>query len=154
MIRRLQLIKGEGFSLIEVVLALGIISFALVGIMGLFPIALKSSQESQRETRATIIAQQIVNDLRSLPGPNTIIVTNTNVSGASAAQPVNLGVNNNISLSFDANGEVLGGGGIANAAFAVNVQTTPNLPLAGISRVQTTVTSQGSSYQFITFLDQ
>jgi type II secretory pathway pseudopilin PulG len=56
-------IRRAAFSLIEIVLALGIISFALVGIMGLFPVAMKSAQESQRETRSAHIAQQIFSDL-------------------------------------------------------------------------------------------
>ena len=49
--------SGRGFSLIEVVLALGIISFAIVGIIGLMPVAMKSAGDSMRETDATFIAR-------------------------------------------------------------------------------------------------
>ena len=45
---------AQAFSLIEIVLALGVISFAIVGIMGLFPVAMRAAQESQSETRATL----------------------------------------------------------------------------------------------------
>ena len=42
--------------MVEIVLAIGIISFALVGILGLIPAAMDSAIKSQRETQATCIA--------------------------------------------------------------------------------------------------
>lgn len=55
----------KGFSLIEIVLALGIMSFALVGILGLFPIALDTATESKAETRIGLIAQSISAEISS-----------------------------------------------------------------------------------------
>jgi len=51
--------RSKGFSLVEVALAMGIIGFAIVGVIGLFPTALKTAQKSQRETRATHIARKV-----------------------------------------------------------------------------------------------
>ncbi len=55
------------FSLIEVVLALGIIAFALVAILGMIPVALESNRASIDETRATEIAGQVFATLSSQP---------------------------------------------------------------------------------------
>ncbi len=54
---------AAAFTLIEIVLAIGVISFALVAIMGLFPVAMTSSADSQRETQAALIARRIFSDL-------------------------------------------------------------------------------------------
>lgn len=61
----------DAFTLIEIVLALGILTFALVGILGLFPIALASARDSKSETMAILIAQSIAADLRSLQQSGT-----------------------------------------------------------------------------------
>ncbi len=55
------------FSLVEVVLALGVIGFALVAIIGLFPTALHSERASIQETRANHLAEQVFSTLRSQP---------------------------------------------------------------------------------------
>jgi uncharacterized protein (TIGR02598 family) len=59
---------AKAFSLIEVVLALGVASVALVGILALVPIALKTARTSQDETRVAQIAQKVCDDLRSRHG--------------------------------------------------------------------------------------
>ncbi|GEM_PF-3681855 len=51
--------KDEGFSLIEVVMALGIVSFAIVAILGIFPIALSSNRSGMNEARAAQIVRAI-----------------------------------------------------------------------------------------------
>ncbi len=57
----------KAFSLVEVVLALGVVGFSVVAIFSLFPVGLKSALESRRETRAAYLAEQIISDLRSTP---------------------------------------------------------------------------------------
>lgn len=72
----LSLSKKQAFSLVEITLALGIISFSLVGILGLFPVAMKSAAESQRQTRAALVAQSVFADLASGSYPtNTFFAT-------------------------------------------------------------------------------
>jgi type II secretory pathway pseudopilin PulG len=56
---RLRGLPCGAFSLVEVVLALGVISFAIVAILGVFPIGLSTSHSAQDETRAPQIAQTI-----------------------------------------------------------------------------------------------
>ncbi len=60
--------SATAFSLIEIVLALAIISFALVAILGLFPVAIQAATSSQQETHAALIARSIYSDLDAQSG--------------------------------------------------------------------------------------
>ena len=51
------------FSLVEVVLALGVIAVGVIAILGVFPIALQTGHSAQDETRAPEIAQTIYGSL-------------------------------------------------------------------------------------------
>lgn len=51
--------KRLGFSLAEVVIALGVIAIAVLAILALFPAALQTGHSAQDETRAAQIAQTI-----------------------------------------------------------------------------------------------
>lgn len=55
----------RGFSLVEVVIAIGVVSFAIVAILGVFPVGLNTGRSAQNETRATQIAQDILASLVS-----------------------------------------------------------------------------------------
>ncbi len=50
----------SGFSLIEVVLALGVISFSLVAILAVFPAGFSANRSSIDDTRAAQLAQALV----------------------------------------------------------------------------------------------
>jgi len=54
-----------GFSLVEVTIAIGIFAFVIVGIMGLFPVALQQRGDSALETRATLVARQVFESIAS-----------------------------------------------------------------------------------------
>jgi len=56
------------FSLVEVVLALGIAAFALVVIVGMLPIGLRLASESDEESRAINIMTQVAADRRAMTG--------------------------------------------------------------------------------------
>lgn len=60
--------SGRGFSLVEVVLALGIAAFALVAIVGMLPVGLKLARESDEESRAVNVLTQVVADCRAVSG--------------------------------------------------------------------------------------
>jgi uncharacterized protein (TIGR02598 family) len=64
--------SASAFSLVEVVIALGIAAFCLVAMLGLFPTALKSSKNSTDETASGIMLNNVAFDLRNTPvGSNT-----------------------------------------------------------------------------------
>ena len=54
----------RGFSLVEVVLALGIAAFALLVIVGLLPVGLQMAGESEDESRAVNILSSVTADRR------------------------------------------------------------------------------------------
>jgi uncharacterized protein (TIGR02598 family) len=58
---------NKGFSLVEIVVAIGVISFALVAIIGVLPIGLAAGRQATQETRANHLAEQIFSTLRSQP---------------------------------------------------------------------------------------
>ncbi|MEO7931519.1 MAG: hypothetical protein ABIT76_00020 [Chthoniobacterales bacterium] len=60
-----QRITRHAFTLVEVTLALGVASFALVAIFGLLPVGLTSNQNSYEQTAAASIAVSISADLRT-----------------------------------------------------------------------------------------
>jgi len=51
--------KRLGFTLVEVVIALGVIAVAVLAILAVFPAALQTGHSAQDETRAAQIAQTI-----------------------------------------------------------------------------------------------
>jgi len=60
-----------GFTLIEVMLALGIFSFALVAIFGLFFVGINTNKESSDQIAAANLASLLISTRRSVP-TNTI----------------------------------------------------------------------------------
>jgi len=131
----------NAFSLIEIVLALGIISFALVGILALFPAAMSAARDSRQQTQSTFIVQQILGQLRSGPPTSTSFPTAFNpVSGGST--PVNLSASNQYYAVTDEDGKVISGGATAapagglSGAFVANLTVQPvTSPTAGASKV-------------------
>src|SRR5439155_2156908 len=67
--RRERLYRPQGggytaaFSLVEVVIALGIITVGVTAVLALFPTALQSGHSAQDETRAAHIAQSVFGSL-------------------------------------------------------------------------------------------
>ena len=57
-------VRISGFSLIEVVLAIGIVSFALLAVVGLLPVGMKSSQNAKEQAAAAYVLNSIANALR------------------------------------------------------------------------------------------
>ncbi len=156
-----------GFSLIEVTLALGVIAFALVAIMGLFPVAMKSATESQRETRATFIAQSILADLGSGSSTtNTFIAIGTNFQLPTGRLSVNLSTNGTNFIIFSEEGvpmgsitdnEFLGSISTVGTAYGAKVMINPLSAYTNRSRVEVqveaplgAVSTNRTKYNFVT----
>ena len=87
----------HSFSLVEVILALGVISFAIVAIIGIVPTGLSTSHSAQDETRAAHIAQQILNSMAAqaqtrfnnveLPVPSPAPLIDLSTSNTSTSAP-------------------------------------------------------------------
>lgn len=67
----------NGFSLVEVALALGVASFALLTILGLLPVGIGAQQSSINETVAANIATAVIADLREVPSAYAIALAPT-----------------------------------------------------------------------------
>jgi type II secretory pathway pseudopilin PulG len=88
----------RAFSLIEVVLALAVMTFALVAVVGLFSVGLRTNKESSDQLQATDIASLLIASRRAQP---TGVLTNfalppLNVALTSNSVPVNLALDGTI----------------------------------------------------------
>lgn len=53
--------RPQAFSLVEVTIAIGVIAFALLAVIGLLPIGIQSSKDAGDDTRTSAIAQDVFN---------------------------------------------------------------------------------------------
>lgn len=58
-------IKQKGFTLIEILLSLGILALGLSGILTLFPVGLDAGQKAIQDITSTIIAESLMDVLRA-----------------------------------------------------------------------------------------
>jgi len=84
--------RREGFSLVEVVIALGITSFVIIAIIGLLSVGLQTSRESAEDTNLALMTQTTTALLRSRPFSN--VFNSPNFGDATA------------DYFFDANGDL------------------------------------------------
>lgn len=56
---------AEAFSLIEVTLAIGLIAFALLGLLALLPAGLSTQRHAQEEARAVAVLDQVASAVRA-----------------------------------------------------------------------------------------
>ncbi|MBI5687074.1 MAG: hypothetical protein HZC54_18545 [Verrucomicrobia bacterium] len=59
--------SSSGFSLVEVMLAIGIVAFAVVGVLTAFPVGIEAARDARDENTAALIADDIFTRLRSQP---------------------------------------------------------------------------------------
>jgi uncharacterized protein (TIGR02598 family) len=57
--------SGAAFSLVEVVIALGVISFALVSMLGLLGVGINASRQSSESTAMTAMISQVLGKVRA-----------------------------------------------------------------------------------------
>ena len=87
--------RKAAFSLLEVVIALGVITVGIVGILGVFPTALQTGHSAQDETRAAHIAQSVFGSLvagapsqfSAVPLPPTSVLIDLTASHPSPTPP-------------------------------------------------------------------
>jgi uncharacterized protein (TIGR02598 family) len=72
---------ARAFSLVEVVLALGVMAVSVVAILGVLPAGLRSSHSAQDETRAAQMAQAVLASIASGASVNFMSVTVPGMTG-------------------------------------------------------------------------
>lgn len=74
-----RLIKAEGFTLAEILVALGLFALAVSGLLVLFPVAHRTEREGTEEMRAALIAGSIM-DCLCLSRSNGMVALATGIS--------------------------------------------------------------------------
>jgi prepilin-type N-terminal cleavage/methylation domain-containing protein len=95
----------SGFSLIEVVIALGIASFCLITVFALLPIGINTNQNAFEQTAAAGIATAIAADLHGTPVVSTIAPTG---AALTSSPPAGLSVTSRFQIQIP---EVIPGSG-------------------------------------------
>jgi type II secretory pathway pseudopilin PulG len=147
--------QRSAFSLVEVVVSLGIIAFAIVAIIGVVPLGLSTGRSAQDETRAPQIAQDVfaslasqaqtkgmakitINPVYTMPPPGQPLDT-TKTPG----YDINLGSPfDYATLAADADGRLIATGGkgdLIKYPYEVLVQVKPNPPNFDTNAAQVTV---------------
>src|SRR2546423_8234948 len=62
---------SNGFSLVEVTVALAVAAFSLIVVFGLFPIGAQTHRAAIGQTTAAAILSSVIGDMRSTPSANT-----------------------------------------------------------------------------------
>lgn len=157
----------SGFSLIEVVLAIGVIAFALVGILGMFPVAMDAATTSQRETHAALIARTLIADLKARP--TGFILRGTDPAASAQRVAVDLGsaTAQEYFVAFDETGAAMPenisnsqyDAGVEGAAFLGRVAVSDDATLPDLARIEIEIgapgsapTARRSNYPFITLV--
>ena len=64
-------LKAAAFSLVEIVLAMGVAAFCLIAIVGLMPVGVQINRNATSQTAATNLMAAVVADLRTTPAAAT-----------------------------------------------------------------------------------
>ena len=80
--------RQRAFSLIEVVIAIGIMAFAMTAMLSLLAVAMRSDKQSGSDTALSEMSRQVFNNLRALPYSTLPAATNYyfDLDGAPCAQ--------------------------------------------------------------------
>ena len=64
-----------GFSILELLIAIGVISIGILGIMGTLPWVLTGTAETEKYSIANVLAQKIMEEVQSDPNYNSLETT-------------------------------------------------------------------------------
>jgi uncharacterized protein (TIGR02598 family) len=133
----------HGFSLVEVVLALGVAAFCLIAVMGLLSSGLGSNQSAIDQTEAASIARSIAGDLRATPATSGTAASISPQFGFSIPAPGQSVPQSYPNVLFFAEGLLPVGSSAASTA-AVNATSDP------LFRADVTLTSPNAGQRMAT----
>ncbi len=117
--------NSRAFSLIEVVISLGIIVFALVALIALFSLGLKTNKESSDQIQAADLASLLVATRRGMP-TNTI----TNF----ALPSLNRATNNTVTVGVDGL-TISAAASLGTESYKLEYQITPGTLVTNVANV-------------------
>src|SRR5438128_7171489 len=117
--------RTHSFSLLEVVIALGVIAVGIVGVLAVFPTALQTGHSAQDETRAAHVAQSVfgslvagaTSQLTAVPLPSTPLSIDLTAPPSPPTSPT---------LYADNNGNLIPNS--TNSAYAIFIYTNNAVP--------------------------
>jgi|GEM_PF-3200376 len=121
--------RGHGFTLTEVVFAVGLLALALVPLFSLLPLALQHTADGKNQTRAALLAQSLFSELKCSPDNNLFLLLPSRGAWTPSA-PLNLlsPETETLCVAYDAEETALGSvadpayqQGLAGAAFFATV---------------------------------
>jgi uncharacterized protein (TIGR02598 family) len=119
--------KRRGFSLAEVVIALGVITVGIVAVLGIFPTALQTGHSAQDETRAAHIAQSVFGSLVA-QAPSQFSNLQLVLSDGSRASGINLTMSATPALTLYADNDGKLMQDATKAAYAILIYTNNAVP--------------------------
>lgn len=132
--------KFSGFSLIEIIVAMGILTVSLVGLLALFPVALSTAADSKAETRVTQIAQSVFADLSSSTLTNASLIVGPNLV-VDIDRGLDLSQSQTLYLSYHGDGTCVGkltagdytDGVAGKGEFFLKLTSAPILPTTSLA---------------------
>jgi uncharacterized protein (TIGR02598 family) len=118
--------RTHSFSLLEVVIALGVIAVGIVGILAVFPTALQTGHSAQDETRAAHIAQSVFGSLVA-QAPSQFNNVQIRLSDPLTLSPsIDLTTTSSYTLYAGNDGQLTNSA--ANATYAITIYTNNAVP--------------------------
>jgi Tfp pilus assembly protein PilV len=119
--------RMAAFSLLEVVIALGVITVGIVGILAVIPTALQTGHSAQNETRAAHIAQSVVGSLVAQASSQFNNIQLPLSNGSRLTPPIDLTApNTTVPLYADNDGKLTQDA--TTASYAITIYTNTSVP--------------------------
>jgi type II secretory pathway pseudopilin PulG len=97
----------KGFSILEILIALGLFIVGLIAILAFFPVALRSENEGIEDARATLIASGVMDSITSDQGDGIIHLATGMSNGVPVFESIPLIKNTNFIVAYTASCEPL-----------------------------------------------
>jgi len=117
--------RRSAFSLLEVVIAMGVITVGIVGVLAVFPTALQTGHSAQDETRAAHIAQSVFGSLVA-QAPSQFNNVQLPLSNGVTRIDLRTTLSPAVTLYADNDGKLINS--VTNATYAVPIYTNTSVP--------------------------
>ena len=99
--------RRDAFSLVEILIALGLFAVAISALLALFPVALHTERESEAETRATLIASGVMDSLAPADSVGSLRIATSMSNGLPVWESLSttFGKSTNVAIAYTASCE-------------------------------------------------
>jgi uncharacterized protein (TIGR02598 family) len=118
----------RGFSLAEIVIALGVITVGVVAVLGVFPTSLQTGHSAQDETRAAHIAQSVFGSLVAQAPAQFSNVQIRLSDGVTLSPAINLTTTLSPAVTLYADNDGKLTNSATNATYAISIYTNNSVP--------------------------